>query len=98
MMKIALVPHVGVKDTRRGPVEVELDQHQVMLVRDDGSHFRLGYIGKRDGAPLMLIAKLTESEKQHVAAEVARLKGHAHTRTVETPSLVDPPRGDDGDE
>jgi hypothetical protein len=97
-MQIELAPHVGKKKTKRGPVEVELDQFQVMAVSAANGvtvRKRIGYVGKKDGAPLLLIAKLSDGEKARVTAEVARLKGHAVGRVTQTPSLVDPPQGDD---
>jgi hypothetical protein len=97
-MQIELMPHVGKKKTKRGPVEVELDQFQVMAsVTRNGQtqKKRIGYVGKKDGAPLIFIASFTDAEKQRVKAEVERLKGHAVGRVTQTPSLVDPPQGDD---
>jgi hypothetical protein len=98
-MHIELQPHIG-KSVRKGRrTAVELDQYEVMLIEQFAGRTvrkRIGYLGKKLDAPLILIEKFSPAETAQIAAEVARLKGEgtAVPRVAQTPGLVDPPQED----
>lgn len=77
-MKVTLSPHIGIKSSPVGPVEVEHDQWVVHMIRD-GRKVHCGYMRKAPGAPLLwvpyyeeavsLYGMLIVEEAQRLAAE-----------------------------
>jgi hypothetical protein len=57
---VELRPHVGTKNTPLGPTQVEHDQWIVVAAIGTRKPQQVGYLPKRDGAPLLWLAGLRE--------------------------------------
>lgn len=70
MLKLKIVPHVGIQNTIAGPVEVDVGQWQIFASTDGSEpNVRIGYLGYQANSHIQPIADLPEEMWQEVVKQ-----------------------------
>lgn len=89
-IEVELRPHVGVMQTRFGPVKVQQNQFIILAGPDGGDVVQVGYVGKQAGAPINWIRDANGQPfpdliKGAVREAIATELGQAERREAQPP-------------
>jgi hypothetical protein len=79
---VELRPHIGIKNTPLGPTQVEHDQWIVVAAIGARPPQQVGYLNKRDGAPLLWLAGLRERVGTYFAELIEAATKEARAQLV----------------
>lgn len=79
---VELRPHIGQRNTPLGKVDVEHDQWIVIVSRNGVDPKQVGYLPKRDGAPLLWLSGSRERHGTWLCGEIEKAVDMERARIV----------------
>lgn len=81
-IEVELRPHIGKRKTPLGVIDVEHDQWIVIVARNGVDPRQVGYLPKRDGAPLLWLSGCQERFGTWLCGEIAKAVDLERARIV----------------
>lgn len=81
-LSVELRPHIGKKNTPFGVIDVEHDQWIVIVARNGLDPKQVGYLNKREGAPLLWLSGRVEAIGSWMRGEIEKAVDLERARIV----------------